>query len=205
MRQLVVQIPREHGQAAIAAARAASAVNVARWAASGEDEDIDLVLLHVDNAAVEPLLARLSDLPGARASFLPSGVVALYPPRSESPEQVREVELRTAEPPWRGARASSPHGRDQSSRPTCGSSPPTSWSMSDAASGGHAPVTSSSDHASPARTSTCGPERASRSTSAAASPGGVDPGPWLGVGRMTGGDPGASLDGGGGTGGDPGP
>ena len=125
MRQLFIQVPRGHGRTVANEARAAGAVNVVRLEGRGDgrkhDDDpqsdreapagperkgagttgppgerpLEVVLAHVSNGSVEPLLARLEDVPDLRLSFFPNGVLALQPPPSEAPRQVKDVEERS--------------------------------------------------------------------------------------------------------------
>lgn len=96
MRQVIVQVARGCAEKVVATAHDVEAINIARWRArGGDDDEVDVVLLHVGNAALEPLLDRLSELPGLCASLFPSGVLALHPPSSHAPDQVRDVELRS--------------------------------------------------------------------------------------------------------------
>ena len=94
-------------------ARDLGAINVARLDAVGDaegageppggeaspeaeaDSAIDVVIVHLSNSSVEPLLERLEDLPGLHVSFFPQGVLALKPPPEQAPEQVKDVEERS--------------------------------------------------------------------------------------------------------------
>ncbi|WP_066380285.1 TIGR00341 family protein [Anabaena sp. CA = ATCC 33047] len=93
MRQLIIQVPRGHGDTVINIAKSLDAQNLAEFAAhNGEDEAIDVVILHVSNHKVDPLLAKLQDLPQLHITLIPSAVIPLQPPASEAPEQVKDVE-----------------------------------------------------------------------------------------------------------------
>ncbi|WP_066425586.1 TIGR00341 family protein [Anabaena sp. 4-3] len=93
MRQLIIQVPRGHGDTVINIAKSLDAQNLAEFAAhNGEDEAIDVVILHVSNHKVDPLLAKLQDLPKLHITLIPSAVIPLQPPASEAPEQVKDVE-----------------------------------------------------------------------------------------------------------------
>jgi len=95
LRQLIVQVPRGDGAAALDIARRHGGTNVAVLAGEGEDGPRDLVLIHSSNARLEGLLDALEALPGLRVSLFPTGVIALRPPPSEAPDQVLDVAPRS--------------------------------------------------------------------------------------------------------------
>ena len=95
MRQLLVQVPRGQGAEALAIAKAHDGVNLVRLDASDGDRPIDLVIAHVSNGRIEPLMAALEPLPDLHVTLIPQGVMALRPPPSEAAEQVLDVEARS--------------------------------------------------------------------------------------------------------------
>ncbi len=95
MRQLLVQVPRGHGFAVLDIAQQFDSVNVAQIEASGRDGELDLVLVHVSNRAVEGLLHALQELPELNVTLIPRGVITLQPPSEEAPQQVTDVEARS--------------------------------------------------------------------------------------------------------------
>jgi uncharacterized hydrophobic protein (TIGR00271 family) len=95
MRQLLVQVPSGNGRDVMSIAREFSGTSLACFTAEGPDDALDLVLVHVSNHQVEPMLARLQELPNLHVTFMPSGVITLKPPPEEAPEQVTEVALRS--------------------------------------------------------------------------------------------------------------
>ena len=94
MRQLIVQVNRGRGQSVVEAALALGATNLIRFEAVGDDGPADAVFVHVPNAGVDDLLARLRALPGLRVTLVPRGVLALRAPLSEVSRQVSEVQPR---------------------------------------------------------------------------------------------------------------
>ncbi|HSF73555.1 MAG TPA: DUF389 domain-containing protein [Microcoleus sp.] len=95
MRQLIIQVPRGCGQTVLDIAKSHNAANVAQFEAKGNDEPIDLVIVHVSNRQIEKLLAELQDLPSLHITLLPTGVMALQPPAKEAAQQVTNVEERS--------------------------------------------------------------------------------------------------------------
>ena len=96
MRQLLVQVPRGHGDRALAIAGSHRGVNLVRLEAAGADGGPrDLVVIHVSNGRVEGLLAELEALPELAVTLIPQGVMPLHPPASDAAEQVIDVEGRS--------------------------------------------------------------------------------------------------------------
>jgi uncharacterized hydrophobic protein (TIGR00271 family) len=95
MRQLIVQVPRGQGKKVLDIAKSLDGENLAQFEATGCEELLDLVLIHVSNQQVEKLLAKLEDIPKLHITLLPTGVMALSPPASQAPQQVKNVEERS--------------------------------------------------------------------------------------------------------------
>jgi len=95
MRQLLVQVPRGCGQKVLDIAKACNGANLAQFEATGKDEPLDVVIVHVSNGKVEELLEKLEPLPNLHITLLPRGVIALQPPAAEAPQQVKNVEARS--------------------------------------------------------------------------------------------------------------
>ncbi len=104
MRQLLVNAPRRHGDAVVELAHKYDGKNVVQIdATSGEMADRGrpsemgraMVYVHVANGRVEGLLHDLQELPDVKITLVPSGVMALYPPYDEAPDQVTDVQMRS--------------------------------------------------------------------------------------------------------------
>ncbi|MBE9201628.1 MULTISPECIES: TIGR00341 family protein [unclassified Nodularia (in: cyanobacteria)] len=94
MRQLIIQVPRGNGKAVINIAKSHNGSNLARFEGNA-DEPIDVVIVHVSNREVGKVLEELQDLPKVQITIIPTGVMALQPPVSETPQQVIDVEERS--------------------------------------------------------------------------------------------------------------
>lgn len=95
MRQLFVQVPRGYGQQVVDTANSCNGANVAHFQATGNDQPLDLVIVHVNNGKVEELLEKLEPLPNLHITLIPRGVIALQPPASSASQQVTDVEARS--------------------------------------------------------------------------------------------------------------
>jgi uncharacterized hydrophobic protein (TIGR00271 family) len=95
MRQLFIQVPRGGGKRVLEIARSCEGINLAQLEGSNAEEAIDLVLIHVSNGQVEQLLSELEEISGLHVSFMPTGVMTLYPPPESAPQQVKNVEERS--------------------------------------------------------------------------------------------------------------
>lgn len=92
MRQLFIQVPRGCGKAVLEIASTCQGANLAQFEATGSDEPLDVVMVHVSNGKVEELLEKLQELPQLQITLIPNGVIALQPPADEAPQQVTNVE-----------------------------------------------------------------------------------------------------------------
>ncbi|MCZ7570827.1 MAG: DUF389 domain-containing protein [Ardenticatenaceae bacterium] len=95
MRELLVQVPRGHGNAVLDIATSYDGANLAQIEAAGPGGPVDLVIVHVSNRKVEGLMEKLEALPDLHVTLIPQGVMALQPPPSEAAEQVTSVEPRS--------------------------------------------------------------------------------------------------------------
>lgn len=94
MRQLLIQVPCGSGQTVLQKAQTCQGTNLAQWQTMG-DPPQDMVLVHVSNQQVEPLLEALQDLSELKITLVPTGVMALHPPADQAAEQVIQVEERS--------------------------------------------------------------------------------------------------------------
>lgn len=95
MRQLLVQVPRGCGKSVLDIAKGCDGANLVHFEATGSDKPLDVVIVHVPNQNVEELLGELESIPELHVTLIPRGVIALEPPASEAPQQVKNVEARS--------------------------------------------------------------------------------------------------------------
>ena len=95
MRQLIIQVPRGQGKEVLEIAKSLDGTNLAQFEAMGSDDLIDLVLVHISNRQVEKLLTKLEDINKVHITLLPTDIIALRPPASQAPEQVKNVDERS--------------------------------------------------------------------------------------------------------------
>ncbi|MBD1895630.1 DUF389 domain-containing protein [Coleofasciculus sp. FACHB-129] len=95
MRQLLVQVPRGCGKTVLDIAQACDGANLSLFEATGADESLDVVIVHVSNGKVEELLEKLQAVPKLQVTLLPRGVIALQPPPFKAAQQVTDVQARS--------------------------------------------------------------------------------------------------------------
>lgn len=95
MRQIFASVPRGKGEEALAIAAAHRGTNLVWFPATGQDRGCDMLIIHVPNDGLDPLLARLQQIDNLHVSFFPQGVIALKPPAAEAPQQVQDVTHRS--------------------------------------------------------------------------------------------------------------
>jgi uncharacterized hydrophobic protein (TIGR00341 family) len=91
MRQLTLKVPEGKGEEVIKIAEKFEAKNVIDI----PQEDADLVVVHLRNNKVGDFLQELDDLTEAEITFIPRGIITLVPPASETPDQVKEVGIKS--------------------------------------------------------------------------------------------------------------
>lgn len=95
MRQLIIQVPKGQGKAVLDLAKSYNGANLAQFEGSNNDGEIDVVIVNISNQKVEKLLGELENLSKVHITLTPTGVMALQPPASEAPEQVKDVQERS--------------------------------------------------------------------------------------------------------------
>jgi uncharacterized hydrophobic protein (TIGR00341 family) len=95
MRQLIIQVPKGQGKTVLDLAKSHNGANLAQFEASNGDGEIDVVIVNISNQKVEKLLGELQNLSQVHITLTPTGVMALQPPASEAPQQVKDVEERS--------------------------------------------------------------------------------------------------------------
>lgn len=95
VRQLVVQVPREKSARVLEVAREHKATNVHCVEAQGAEGPLAVVTMNLSNPKLEAALASLEGIEEMRATFFPTGVIALRPPAGDAPDQVKDVGFRS--------------------------------------------------------------------------------------------------------------
>ena len=91
MRQLTLKLPNGKGKEVIRIAEKLEGKNLLLI----PQEDADLVVVHLRNKKVEEFLQEINPIAEAEITFVPRGIITLYPPASEAPQQVREVDIKS--------------------------------------------------------------------------------------------------------------
>jgi uncharacterized hydrophobic protein (TIGR00271 family) len=95
MRQILIQVPRGYGKDVLDMAKAHDGSNLSLVEATGSNQSIDLVMIHVSNRKVEGLLEALEGIPNLQIMLNPRGVLTLQPPAEEAAQQVTDVAARS--------------------------------------------------------------------------------------------------------------
>ncbi|MCT7969636.1 TIGR00341 family protein [Laspinema sp. D1] len=96
MRQLQIRVPQGCGKEVVQIAQGYDASNLIQFEAKDSEGPVDVVFLHVSNREVEGLLEELESIENLAVTLIPRGMMPLHPPSSEAPEQVTEVQERSA-------------------------------------------------------------------------------------------------------------
>lgn len=95
MRSLIIQVPEGKGNEVLQFAHDANAVNVCLWPCTSQSGKIEVVMAVVSNRSVEGLIDAVNTIEQVQITLIPQGVIALYPPKSEAPDQVTNVQVRS--------------------------------------------------------------------------------------------------------------
>jgi uncharacterized hydrophobic protein (TIGR00271 family) len=95
MRPVVVQVPEGVGNKVIIIALKHDAKNLNLIKALSNDKRIDVVNAYLSNRKVENFIDELDSIEDVHITIHPQGVLALYPPQSQAPDQAVDVELRS--------------------------------------------------------------------------------------------------------------
>lgn len=98
MRRVFVQVPRGRANEIIELGKKFGSVNTYMQEVTDGEQPYDLVTLHVGNKDVQGLISEIDDMPDiqARLVFSPHGIIAVYPPPSEAPQQVVDLTPRSS-------------------------------------------------------------------------------------------------------------
>ncbi|WP_207496074.1 DUF389 domain-containing protein [Aridibaculum aurantiacum] len=95
MRPLFVQVNEGNGKKVMSIADSVDAKNISSWRASGSSKPMDVVVAYVSNKNVEKFIADVSEIEEAQITLFPQGVMAMYPPANDAPQQVTNIENRS--------------------------------------------------------------------------------------------------------------
>lgn len=100
MRQLLIQVPKGKGERVAARTEEFDPVNVAHLTAVTEQGPQDLIILHVANHHVGPVLDALSAIPDGQITLTPHEVLTMRPPDEEVADSIAHVEQRSPIEVW---------------------------------------------------------------------------------------------------------
>ncbi|HEV7331486.1 MAG TPA: TIGR00341 family protein [Flavisolibacter sp.] len=95
MRPLIVQVPEGNGEQVVLAAQAVEAKNMCMWTSTAGDKKLDVILAFVSNRRVEAFVDDINKIDAVQVTIFPQGVMALYPPANQAPDQVTNVQVRS--------------------------------------------------------------------------------------------------------------
>ncbi|HEY1020838.1 MAG TPA: TIGR00341 family protein [Flavisolibacter sp.] len=95
MRPLLVQVSEGKGNEVLSAAKAAKAKNLCMWPGRDGDKKMDVILAFVSNRKVEAFIDDINKIEAVQVTLFPQGVMAMYPPQNQAPEQVTNVQARS--------------------------------------------------------------------------------------------------------------
>ncbi|MFW6183502.1 MAG: DUF389 domain-containing protein [Chloroflexota bacterium] len=100
MRQLMIQAPQGTGREVLDLAAQYGPKNVARLETRRDDQVWELIILHLSNNQIGPLIDDLDALDDLHITLQPTGVFPMSPPDSHVPDQIRDVSPRSPMEVW---------------------------------------------------------------------------------------------------------
>jgi uncharacterized hydrophobic protein (TIGR00271 family) len=95
MRPVIIQVPEENGEYAVKFALDHDAKNLNIVKAADQEKNISVITSYISNGKLESLIEKLSSIKDVQITIHPQGVLPLYPPEDETPDQVIDVEMRS--------------------------------------------------------------------------------------------------------------
>lgn len=91
MRQLTVKVAEGRGEEVVQKAKEHNGKNIHHL--TGKTGDV--VVIHINNQQVSKFIKALNEFEGVEIDLIPRGVISLYPPEGEAPDQVSDVSFRS--------------------------------------------------------------------------------------------------------------
>lgn len=95
MRPLFIQVPRGKGKEIVKKAKMFNGKNISMMEGTDDEKEIDVIMAYISNREVEGFISEANEIPELKITLFPQGVMALFPPVDQAPEQVTEIEMRS--------------------------------------------------------------------------------------------------------------
>lgn len=95
MRPLIIQVPKGNGKEVLNKVQQFNGKNFSLLNGSDAERELDIIIAFITNRQVEGFIQELENLPELQITLFPQGVMPLYPPAGQAPDQVTNVEPRS--------------------------------------------------------------------------------------------------------------
>lgn len=95
MRSLIIQVPNGEGENILEKAKQLEGKNISLLHGFNDEGEVDVVFASFSNNKVEHFIAKVNEVKDVHITLIPQGVMTLYPPADEAPDQVTDVEIRS--------------------------------------------------------------------------------------------------------------
>lgn len=92
MRQLILKVPQGHKEKVLNAVEENSGKNTITL----KSEEDDVFIIFLPNELVNNFFRNINEIDGREINLIPRGVITLYPPATEAPDQVADVQPKSA-------------------------------------------------------------------------------------------------------------
>ncbi len=95
MRPLIVQVSRGKGKEVLGIAKQLEGKNMSLVEGSDGEQDVDIIYGVFSNSKVGDFISEINKFNDVRITLIPQGVMAMFPPDDQAPDQVTDVEVRS--------------------------------------------------------------------------------------------------------------
>lgn len=95
MRSLVIQVSRNNGNKILQIAKQQEGKNISLVQGSDGERKLDIIYATFSNNKVENFISEINKFDDVQITLNPQGVMAMYPPDDQAPEQVTDIEARS--------------------------------------------------------------------------------------------------------------
>lgn len=95
MRPLIVQVSKGQGKEVLDKAKQLEGKNLSLLQGSDGEKNVDIVYATFSNRKVEEFISEINKFEDIQITLIPQGVMAMYPPDDQAPEQVTDIETRS--------------------------------------------------------------------------------------------------------------
>lgn len=95
MRPLIIQVPKGEGKKVLHAAQKFEGKNLSMMEGTDEEKELEIIIAFISNRKVENFIDEVNKISQLKITLFPQGVMPLFPPNDQAPDQVIDIEPRS--------------------------------------------------------------------------------------------------------------